>query len=116
MYMAKETTSPTHFSVALDLLSASQIAALAYGRFTLFGDLHERAQPKPIDRVVSKQLHTVNAVGSQLEVELQKLAQRDPVKALAVADYLRHTSPAYGSTDLADRLEKAARDRSKVSA
>jgi hypothetical protein len=106
--MAKESIATTiNLANALDLLSAPQIAMLAFGRYALFGDLHERAQPRPRDRVVFKQLRTVNAERPDLEDELSRLAQRDPEKVLVLAAYLKDTTPTLGAGHLAGRLEAA---------
>jgi len=108
--MAKESiATTTNLATALDLLSAPQIAMLAFGSYALFGDLHERAQPRPRDRVVFKQLRTVNADRQGLEHELSRLAQRDPAKALAVAAYLKDTTHTLGAGHLARRLEAAVK-------
>jgi hypothetical protein len=94
-------------TVVLDLLSPSQIAAFAFGGYALFSDLHDRAQPKPIDRLVSKQLRTVNADTSNLEAALLRLAEYDPEKVLAVAAYLKGITHMLGAGDMAKRLEAA---------
>ena len=110
--MVKEPSHSTNdLSAALDLLSAAQIAALVFGSYTLFGDLHLRAQPRPRDRAVSRQLRVVNADGADIRRGLLRLAEYDPVKALAVAAYLKDTSHTFGASDLARRLETAVKVR-----
>ncbi|HEX3784265.1 MAG TPA: hypothetical protein VHX38_31795 [Pseudonocardiaceae bacterium] len=109
------TRTPHHLATVLDLLSASQIAELVYGRYTLFGDLHERVQPKPIDRLASKQLRLVNADGIPLEDALHALVRRDPDKVLAVVAFLKDTSRRLGAADMAKRLEATVRQVNSAS-